>query len=78
MCNKDYQEVGMFNSLRSTHTTSRSNMSLSLCLRFTLIKQHLDMYTYKADMGQIVVPTAEQAEEATHPTATKVEEDERR
>jgi len=29
-------------------------------------------------MGQIVVPTAEQAEEATHPTATKVEEDELR
>ena len=29
-------------------------------------------------MGQIVVPTAEQAEEATHTTATKVEEDELR
>jgi len=29
-------------------------------------------------MGQIVVPTAEQAEEATHPTATNVEEDELR
>ena len=78
MCNKDYQEVGKFNSLRSTYTTSRSNMSLSLCLCFTLIKQHLDMCTYKAEMGQIVVPTAEQAEEATHPTATKVEEDKRR
>ena len=29
-------------------------------------------------MGQIIVPTEEQAEEATHPTATKVEEDELR
>ena len=29
-------------------------------------------------MGQIVVQTEEQAEEATHPTATKVEEDELR
>ena len=58
--------------------TSRSNISLSLCLRFTLIKQHLDMCTYNTEKGQIVVPTAVQAEEATHPTATKVEEDERR
>jgi len=39
-CNKDYQDFGKFNSLRNTLTNSRSNMSLSLCLLFTLIKQH--------------------------------------
>ena len=45
MCNKDYQDVGKFNSLKNTN--SRSNMSLSSCLLFKSIKQHLDMYTYK-------------------------------
>ena len=44
MCNQDF---GKFNSLVNTHTNSRSNMSLSSCLLFKSIKQHLDMYTYK-------------------------------
>ena len=47
MCNKDYQDFGKFNSLRNTLTNNRSNMSLSSCLLFKSIKQHLDMYTYK-------------------------------
>ena len=46
-CNKDYQDFGKFNSLRNTLTNNRSNMSLSSCLLFKSIKQHLDMYTYK-------------------------------
>ena len=46
MCNKDYQDFGKFNSLRNTLTNSRSNMSLSSCLRFyvdevTLIHVHI-------------------------------------
>ena len=45
-------EIGLsgfwkFNSLRNTLTNSRLNVSLSLCLLFTLMKQHLDMCTYK-------------------------------
>ena len=47
LCNKDYQDFGKFNNLRKTLTNSRSNMSLSSCLLFTLMKQHLDMCTYK-------------------------------
>ena len=50
LCNKDYQDYqdfGKFNSLGNTLTNSRSTMSLSSCMRFTLMKQHLDMYTYK-------------------------------
>jgi len=34
-------------------TKSRSNMSLSLCLPFTLMKQHLDMCKYKVGAQQI-------------------------
>ena len=37
-CNKDYQDFGKFNSLRNTLTNSRSNVSLSSCLLFTLMK----------------------------------------
>ena len=47
-----YQDFGMFNSLRNTLTDSRSNMSLSLCLLVMLMKQHLDMYTYKVKTQQ--------------------------
>ena len=47
LCNNNDQDFGKFNSLRNTLTISRSNMSLSSCLRVTLIKQHLDMCTYK-------------------------------
>ena len=43
--NKVYQDFGKFNSLRNT----RSTISLSLCLLFTLLKQHLDMCTYKVE-----------------------------
>ena len=32
-----YQDFGKFNSLKNTLTDSRSNMSLSLCLLFTLM-----------------------------------------
>ena len=49
MCYKDYQGFGKFNSLGNTLTNSWSNMSLSSCLLFTLMKQHLDMCTYKED-----------------------------
>ena len=51
-CNKDYQDFGKFNSLRNTLTNNRSNMSLSSCLLFKSIKQHLDMYTYKVVQQQ--------------------------
>ena len=52
LCNKDYQDFRKFNSLRNTLTNSQSNMSLSSCLLFTLMKQHLDMYTYKVGPQQ--------------------------
>ena len=52
LCKKDYQDVGKFNSLGNTLTDSRSNMSLSLCLLITLMKQHLDRYTYKVETEQ--------------------------
>ena len=53
LCNiKDYQYFGKFNSLRNTLTNGRSNMSLSSCLFFTLMKQHSDMYTYKVETQQ--------------------------
>ena len=38
-----------FNSLGNTLTDSRSNMSRSLCLLVTLMKQHLNMYTYNVE-----------------------------
>jgi len=38
---QDYQDFGKFNSLRNTLANSWSNMSLSSCLLFTLMKQHL-------------------------------------
>ena len=44
-------EARQFNSL-NTRTDSRSNMSLSSCLLFTLMKQHLDMCTYKVETKQ--------------------------
>jgi len=47
--NNNYQDFVKFNSLRNTLTNSRSNMSLSSCLLVTLIKQHLDMYTYSSE-----------------------------
>ena len=48
MCNKDCQDFGKFNSrLGNILTDSRSNMSLSSCLLFMLMRQHLDMYIYK-------------------------------
>jgi len=47
LCNKDCPDFGKFNSLGNTLTDSRSNMSLSLCLLFMLMKQYLDMYIYK-------------------------------
>jgi len=52
LCNKDYQDIGRFNSMRNTLTNSRSNMSLSSCLLVTLMKQHLDMYTCKIETQQ--------------------------
>ena len=52
LCNKDYQDFGKFNSLKNTLTDSRSNMSLSSCLLLTLMKQHLDMCTYKVGTQQ--------------------------
>ena len=50
--NKVYKDFGKFNSLKNTLTNSRSNMNLSSCLRFTLMKLHLDMYTYKVGTEQ--------------------------
>ena len=35
--NKVYQDFGKFNSLKNTLTDSRSNMSLSSCLLYTLV-----------------------------------------
>ena len=46
-------------------------------LRYNEVAVYPHLVTEPA-RGQIVVPTAEQAEEATYPTATKVEEDELR
>ena len=50
--NNVYQDFGKFISLRNILTDSRSNMSLSLCLRLTIMKQHLDMCTYKVETQQ--------------------------
>ena len=50
--NKIDQDFGKFNSLGNTLTDSRSNMSLSLCLLITLMKQHLYRYTYKVETEQ--------------------------
>jgi len=47
-----YQDFGKFNSLRNTFTNSRSNMSVSSCLLFMLMKQHLDMCPYKVGTQQ--------------------------
>ena len=52
LCNKDYQDFGKFNSLKNTLTDSRSNMSLSSSLLLTLMKQHLDMCTYRVRTQQ--------------------------
>ena len=49
LCKKDYRDIGKFNSMRNTLTNSRSNMSLISCLLVTLMKQHLDMCTYKVE-----------------------------
>jgi len=37
LCNKDYQDFGKLNSLKNILTDSRSNMSLSSSLLFTLM-----------------------------------------
>ena len=55
LCNKDYLDFGKFNSLRNTLTNSRSKLSLSSCLFVTLLKQHLDMYTYKYLLGYLLM-----------------------
>jgi len=52
LCNKDYQDFENVDSLRNYLTNSRSNMSLSSYLLFTLMKQHLDIYTYKVGTQQ--------------------------
>ena len=51
-CGLGLSGIWKVNSLRNTLTDSQSNMSLSLCLLFTLMNQHLDVYTYKVEIQQ--------------------------
>jgi len=56
--NKVYQDFGKFNSLRNTLTDSRSNMSLSSCLLFTLMTMTCNFwYRHSQPLGRSQVYT---------------------
>jgi len=52
----EFQDFGKFNSLKNTLTDSRSNMSLSLCLLFTLMSSTGRSQLYTELSSHVSVP----------------------